>query len=131
MAEMDLDFDGPSKASTRPSRFAPKSSKLKPQPQPVTKPKPETPSSSSDPPIPTKKEELVSKPSVKDHPAENGAAMGKDDVPLDENTTGDDMAEEEQIAMDTDSVEDEVVREIDVFFTPSSDPNSQVYLSFI
>ncbi|XP_009608223.1 uncharacterized protein LOC107827193 [Nicotiana tabacum] len=128
MAEMDLDFDGPSKASTRPSRFAPKSSKLKPQPQPVTKPKPETPLSSSDPPIPTKKEELFSKPSVKDHPAENGAAVGKDDVPLDENTTGDDVSEEEQVAMDTDSVDDEVVREIDVFFTPSSDPNSQLYV---
>ncbi|CAN4080040.1 unnamed protein product [Withania somnifera] len=37
MADMDLDFDGPSKVPSSQSRFAPKNSKLKPQPKPNPK----------------------------------------------------------------------------------------------
>ncbi|KAK4346817.1 hypothetical protein RND71_033156 [Anisodus tanguticus] len=115
MAEMDLDFDGPSKVPTRQARFAPKNAKLKPQP-----PKSEI-LISSDSAISTKKEELSS------HIAENGAATGNGDVPLDGEKTGNDVAEE-QVVMETDNDQDEVVREIDVCFTPSFDSNTQLYV---
>lgn len=112
---MDLDFNGPSKVPSRQARFAPKNSKLKPQPE--TKPKSETlPSSDSD--ISTKKEELGSLPPLRDHIAKNGEATVKDDVPLNGETTGNDLAEE-QVAIETDSDQDEVVREIDVWLSPS------------
>ncbi|CAN4127636.1 unnamed protein product [Withania somnifera] len=95
---MDLDFDGPSKIPTRQSRFAPKNSKLKPQV------KIETYNNS------TKKEEL------NDHLPVNGATTVKDnDVQL----------EKEQVI---DSDEDEVVREIDLSFNPSFDPDTQLYV---
>ncbi|KAK4728502.1 hypothetical protein R3W88_021490 [Solanum pinnatisectum] len=114
---MDLDFDGPSKVPTRQSRFAPKSSKLKPQPE--TKPKIET-LPQSDSAISTKKEELTV------HLAENGAVTGNDDVPLEGETTGNDLAEDEEQV--TDSDHDEVVREIDVCINPSFDPSTQLYV---
>ncbi|XP_006355443.1 uncharacterized protein [Solanum tuberosum] len=114
---MDLDFDGPSKVPTRQSRFAPKSSKLKPQPE--TKPKIET-LPHSDSAILTKKEELsVSL-------AENGAVTGNDDVPLEGETTGNYLGEDE--GQVTDSDHDEVVREIDVCINPSFDPSTQLYV---
>ncbi|KAL3331117.1 hypothetical protein AABB24_034758 [Solanum stoloniferum] len=114
---MDLDFDGPSKVPTRQSRFAPKSSKLKPQPE--TKQKLET-LPQSDSSISTKKEELTV------HLAKNGAVTGNDDVPLEEETTGNDLAEDEEQV--TDSDHDEVVREIDVCINPSFDPRTQLYV---
>ncbi|KAK6783109.1 hypothetical protein RDI58_020905 [Solanum bulbocastanum] len=114
---MDLDFDGPSKVPTRQSRFAPKSSKLKPQRE--TKPKLET-LPQSDSTISTKKEELTV------HLAENGAVTGNDDVPLEGETTGNDLAEDEEQV--TDSDHDEVVREIDVCINPSFDPSTQLYV---
>ncbi|XP_055821289.1 uncharacterized protein LOC129889849 [Solanum dulcamara] len=117
MAEMDLDFDGPSKVPTRQSRFAPKSSKLKPQPE--TKPKIET-LPQFDSAISTKKEEL------RDHLDENGAVTGKEGVPLEGETTGNDLAEDEEQV--TDSDQDEVVREIDVCINPSFDPSTQLYV---
>lgn len=115
MAEMDLDFDGPSKVPTRQSRFAPKSSKLKPQPE--TKPKIET-LPQFDSAISTNKEEL------RDHLDENGSVTDKEDVPLEGETTGNDLAEDEEQV--TDSDQDEVVREIDVCINPSFDPSTQV-----
>ncbi|XP_049361938.1 uncharacterized protein LOC125826627 isoform X2 [Solanum verrucosum] len=114
---MDLDFDGPSKVPTRQSRFAPKSSKLKPQPE--TKPKIET-LPQSDSAILTKEEELsVSL-------AENGAVTGNDDVPLGGETTENYLGEDE--GQVTDSDHDEVVREIDVCINPSFDPSTQLYV---
>ncbi|XP_004245771.1 uncharacterized protein [Solanum lycopersicum] len=114
---MDLDFDGPSKVPTRQSRFAPKSSKLKPQPE--TKPKIET-LPQSDSAISTKKEELTV------HLAENRAVTGNDDVPLEGETTGNDLGEDEEQV--TDSDHDEIVREIDVCINPSFDPSTQLYV---
>ncbi|KAL3362055.1 hypothetical protein AABB24_014753 [Solanum stoloniferum] len=114
---MDLDFDGPSKVPTRQSRFAPKSSKLKPQPE--TKPKIEK-LPQSDSAILTKNEELsVSL-------AENGAVTGNDDVPLGGETTENYLGEDEGRV--TDSDHDEVVREIDVCINPSFDPSTQLYV---
>lgn len=116
MAEMDLDFDGPSKVPTRQSRFAPKSSKLKPQPE--TKRKIET-LPQCDSAISTKKEELSH------HLAENGAVTGKEDVTLDDvEITGNDLAEDEELV--TDSDQDEVVREMDVYINPSLYSGTQV-----
>ncbi|XP_055804364.1 uncharacterized protein LOC129873316 isoform X2 [Solanum dulcamara] len=112
---MDLDFNGPSKVPSRQARFAPKNSKLKPQPE--AKPKSET-LPSSDSYISTKKEELGSQTSLRDHIAKNGEATVKDDVSLNGETTGNDLAEE-QVAIETDSDQDKVVREIDVWLTPS------------
>ncbi|CAN4083245.1 unnamed protein product [Withania somnifera] len=115
---MDLDFDGPSKVQSRQSRFAPKNSKLKPQPE--TKPKIETlPSTESA--ISTKKEEL------RNHITENGVPTVKDDVILDGETTENDVTEE-QVAIETDSDQDEIVREIDVWYNPSFGPSSQLYV---
>ncbi|MCD7463518.1 hypothetical protein HAX54_050776 [Datura stramonium] len=124
MSELDLDFDGPSKVPSRQARFAPKNSKLKPQPE--TKPKSE-PLRSSDSDISTKKQELSSQPPLRDHLAESGVKTVKDDVPLEGEFTENDPAEE-HVAMETDSDQDEIVREIDVCFTPSFDPSNQLYV---
>lgn len=110
-----MDFNGPSNVPSRQSRFAPKNSKLKSQPE--TKSKSETPPS-SDSAIPNKKEELGAHPPLTDHIEKNGVATVEDDVPLNGETTGNDLAEE-QVAMETDNDQDEVVREIDVWRTPS------------
>lgn len=129
---MDLDLDGPSKVPTRQSRFAPKNSKLKPQPKTETLP----PTDSA------KKEELNSQLPLTDHITENGAAkvkednvatvkednvaIFKDDAPLDGETTGDDLVEEQFMTEGDSNDDDEVVREIDVWYTPSFDPVSKV-----
>ncbi|KAG5623528.1 hypothetical protein H5410_008746 [Solanum commersonii] len=110
---MDLDFDGPSKVPSRQARFVPKNSKLKPQPKSETLPL------KVDSDISTKREELVSQPLLRDHIAKNGEAAVEDDVPLNGETTGNDLAEE-QVTMETDSDRDEVVREVDVWLTPSA-----------
>lgn len=121
---MDLDdLDAPSKVPSRVSRFAPKSSKLKSKPklepqEPL--PKSEAPESLSKPEPPdlnlvtaNKKEESSS--------ATNGA-MKMDVEPKSE---AEDEPKQDD-PMDEDSAEDKVVREIDVFFTPSVDAHSQV-----
>ncbi|OVA04539.1 DNA-directed RNA polymerase III subunit Rpc5 [Macleaya cordata] len=110
---MDLDLDdlglgdGPSQAASRPSRFLPKSSKLKPKPKP--KPEPES--------------DADSKPLL-DSIANNVTETKVEEVA---------KAEEEQLKeeepMEEDIIVDQVVREIDVFFTPSPiDANTQLYI---
>ncbi|XP_047981977.1 DNA-directed RNA polymerase III subunit RPC5-like [Salvia hispanica] len=115
---MDLDDldDGPKQASTRASRFAPKGAKFQPKP----KPKAEPPSSSASLSLPPpKKEEVDVKPDIKpyiklEHDDNGAAKMEVDDEPEDtEFRDGD---------------EDEVVREIDVYFSPSIDIETQLYL---
>ncbi|XP_042066441.1 DNA-directed RNA polymerase III subunit RPC5-like [Salvia splendens] len=115
---MDLDDldDGPKQASTRASRFAPKGAKFQPKP----KPKAEPPSSSASLSLPPpKKEELDVKPDIKpyikpEHDDNGAAKMEVDDEPEDtEFRDGD---------------EDEVVREFDVYFSPSIDIETQLYL---
>nr|ABU45193.1 unknown [Petunia integrifolia subsp. inflata] len=116
---MDLDFDGPSKPppSSRAARFAPKNSKLKPQPKPEPEPEPEP---LTDPTIPSKKEEIDSKPLLT---LENGSSAPSID------TEKADVEVQQDVAMEiVESGEDEVVREIDMYFTPSLDPNTQLYV---
>ncbi|KAA8531837.1 hypothetical protein F0562_006446 [Nyssa sinensis] len=138
MSDMDLDdLDGPSQAPTRTTRFAPKNSKLKPQ----LKPKPKLEPLSSEPPPPQlqsqtpdsinvkKKEELDSQPSLVDSVAaktENEPSLpssaATNDVKMDKPEGSE---EPKPDPMDEDV--DEVVREIDVFFTPP-DSNTQLYV---
>ncbi|KAF7828831.1 DNA-directed RNA polymerase III subunit RPC5 [Senna tora] len=123
---MDLDdLDAPSKVPSRVSRFAPKSSKLKAKPklepqEPL--PKAEAPESLTKP-EPQDFDSLTAKQKEEEPSAPNGA-MKMDVEPKSE-------AEDESKPddpMDEDSAEDTVVREIDVFFTPSMDANTQLYV---
>ncbi|PSR88032.1 DNA-directed RNA polymerase III subunit like, partial [Actinidia chinensis var. chinensis] len=112
MADMDLDdLDGPRQAPTRTSRFAPKNSKLKPQPKLKFKPEPQE----FDSVLPPKKDEFDSQ--------EHESSSVKMDV--------DAKSEGEEAKYDPteeDDDEDRVVREIDVFFTPQIDSNTQLYV---
>uniref|UniRef100_A0A5B7AY01 DNA-directed RNA polymerase III subunit RPC5 n=1 Tax=Davidia involucrata TaxID=16924 RepID=A0A5B7AY01_DAVIN len=138
MSDMDLDdLDGPSQAPTRTTRFAPKNSKLKPQPRPkpesLSSEPPQSPpqSQASDSIHVKKKEELDSQPPLVDSVAaktENKPSLpssaANDAVKMDE-TEG--SEEPKADPMEEDSDEDQVVREIDVFFTPP-DSKTQLYV---
>ncbi|KAJ8764454.1 hypothetical protein K2173_006194 [Erythroxylum novogranatense] len=132
---MDLDdLDGPSQVPSRVTRFAPKSSRLKPQPQ--LQPKPEPKPSVPPPKTETgeqkifntredeakvvgkaKTETVASNGSVK---LETEAAMSSNHDDAMEIDKDEKVIEEEE--------EDMIVREIDVFFTPSVDKNTQLYV---
>jgi len=138
-----MDFDdleeAPVKATSRVSKFAPKSSKLKPKPKaepgPKTEPQPQPqpePSISKPEPqefVATVKKnedgvETVSPSHIK--PELNTDVQMETEPksePEDEAETGRDDP------MDEDTPEDTVVREIDVFFTPSIDAETQVRVS--
>ncbi|XP_027914314.1 DNA-directed RNA polymerase III subunit RPC5 [Vigna unguiculata] len=137
-----MDFDdleeAPVKATSRVSKFAPKSSKLKPKPKaepgPKTEPQPQPqpePSISKPEPqefVATVKKnedgvETVSPSHIK--PELNTDVQMETEPksePEDEAETGRDDP------MDEDTPEDTVVREIDVFFTPSIDAETQLYV---
>ncbi|XP_043711274.1 DNA-directed RNA polymerase III subunit RPC5 isoform X2 [Telopea speciosissima] len=130
---MDLDLDDigidgpgdPGMAASRPSRFLPKSSKLKP------KPKEEPVSSEPEPqpctPLP-KKQEDSSMPSLD---ATVKSASEPSPSSTLNNFTKVEKTEEQVVedAMEVDGDEDAVVREIDVFFTPPPlDNNTQLYV---
>ncbi|GFP84447.1 DNA-directed RNA polymerase iii subunit rpc5 [Phtheirospermum japonicum] len=126
---MDLDelSGGPSKAPSRPSRFAPKGSKFKP--------KPKTEQSGSQPPPASgsvesvtepKKEELVTEPETKPEYANDAIDMDVEEKPgVKEEEDKDDLMETE--ATETE-LEDEIVREVDVYFTPSVDARTRLYV---
>lgn len=136
MADLDLeDLDAaPSKAQGRPGRFAPKGSRFKPQPSKLkTEPVSTSDSVLPEPnPIPVaKKEELDSKPLIINHipkskpeederSANEVALMDVDAKP--ENGDTDELDNER---MNTEGGDDEVVREIDVYLTPSIDVNTK------
>ncbi|KDP31792.1 hypothetical protein JCGZ_12253 [Jatropha curcas] len=154
---MDLDdFDelgGPKQVPSRTSKFAPKSSKFKPQPKEKVKTepsaKPELQESVSVPKVEPQKafsdkknegEEEV-KPKIETAPktepsvSNNGhvkmeidgkvevRALPKVNDPMDE-----DKHEEEAEGGEEEEEEDMIVREIDVFFTPSIDSDTQLYV---
>ncbi|XP_071710818.1 uncharacterized protein [Rutidosis leptorrhynchoides] len=120
--DIDLDdLDGPSKASSKTGKFAPKNSKFKPVAKPKLEPDLPVPAAvpkveldDSEPPVYSKTEE-TGKP--------NGSTETDTDItdmvvdtpqPQDENVN--------------DNEEDYVVREIDVFFTSSIDANYKLYV---
>ncbi|KAG9441022.1 hypothetical protein H6P81_016876 [Aristolochia fimbriata] len=130
---LDIDLDVPNEEPPKPSKFQPKTSRFKPKPKqephslPV--PKPESSSTAvpktepglasapvSDSTVLPKKEDSL--PGVSPHVAASGEDEGeaKGEDPMDV-----DGVEEE--------LEDRVVREIDVFFTPAPvDGNGQLYV---
>ncbi|XP_042508096.1 DNA-directed RNA polymerase III subunit RPC5 [Macadamia integrifolia] len=132
---MDLDLDDigidgpgdPNTAASRPSRFLPKSSKLKP------KPKVEPASSEPEPQPPIrlpKKQEDLSMPSL-DATVKSASEPEPSLSSTSNNFTKVEKTEEQvfEDAMEVDEDEDAVVREIDVFFTPTPlDVNAQLYV---
>lgn len=118
----DLGVDCPSQAASRPSRFQPKSSKLKAKPkaEPVSEPVPHTllPKKQEDP-IPSI--DSTVKTAFEPSPASSLNNFAKAEA----EPKAEEVAED---AMEEDEDEDRVVREIDVFFTPTLDTNTQVCL---
>ncbi|KAE8695344.1 C2H2-like zinc finger protein [Hibiscus syriacus] len=149
---MDLDdlgeLDGSSQVNTRTTKFAPKSSKFAPKLKPTSKPKRE-PSSKQDPedsepkpqPPPPPPAELVSKkkenededlkpPVVAELKAEQPISNGAVKMEIDGETKDDEILSEANRDEDQEKEDDEdmVVREIDVFFTPSIGADAQLYV---
>lgn len=133
---MDLDeLDGPSQGPSRSSRFAPKNSKFKPKPK--TKPlKPQFGTSSV---LPSTKEESAelliaavdAGNTIKiEMDSSCTAASNRDDILMMDTGLKTEGNQPEQDLMEEDHKKDEdpVVREIDVFFTPSLDSDSLVNL---
>lgn len=136
MAEMDLDLDVPAQGPARPagSRFLPRGSKPQPKPKIKTEPisaqiKPNVELDDAIVQLSRKEEEeLETKPSIIVKKDEfEGAKV--------------DFAENDVVAMDVDSKEevkaeapeihndaDEVVNEIDVYFSPSINANTKLYV---
>nr|XP_011458286.1 PREDICTED: uncharacterized protein LOC101304068 [Fragaria vesca subsp. vesca] len=106
---MDLDdLDGPSKPA-RVSRFMPRSKNAPPKP----KPEPNVPKFELEPP-----QLLKPKPEALDGDDSNGTVKME--------TT--EQLKEDDDPMDEEDAEDTVVREIDVFFSPNVDSNTQLYI---
>ncbi|GMP28272.1 hypothetical protein CsSME_00003893 [Camellia sinensis var. sinensis] len=133
MADMDLDdLDGPSQVPSRTTRFAPKNSKLKPQPKLKLKSEPlsspdQHPQDFDSIPL-KKKEDLDSHPpppfdstTAKTEYADGAVKMDFEAKPECGEVKDDPMEED-------DDGRDRVVREIDVFFTPQIDSNTQLYV---
>uniref|UniRef100_A0A2P2JMR9 DNA-directed RNA polymerase III subunit RPC5 n=1 Tax=Rhizophora mucronata TaxID=61149 RepID=A0A2P2JMR9_RHIMU len=139
---MDLDdLDVPLQAPSRVAKFAPRASKLKPQPklkpepsqESVLAPKPEP----QNLPIPKQVEgEIDDKPSGNAASFSNGAVKMEIDAKLElaaAAAAASSSLPKQDDGMDIDGDEqkqdeDAVVREIDVFFTPSVDGNTKLYV---
>ncbi|KAI3946125.1 hypothetical protein MKX01_024881 [Papaver californicum] len=129
---MDMDLDDleltnePNRVTTssRPSRFAPKSSKLKPIPksEPVIVPEPEKTLI-----LPKKQEDVIPIPHKNEAKNEQGGL--KQDEELKEEVESKELVESMEVDNKEENDEDEVVREIDVFFKPSPiDADTQLYV---
>ncbi|XP_059623709.1 uncharacterized protein LOC132266739 [Cornus florida] len=132
--DLDDDLDGPKPAPSRANRFAPKNSKFKPKPIPKQEP------SSTSEPSPSQPQESDSIPVKKNEESDSlptpfvdsATAKAEPSRPSDAATTAAEMdvdgegPKAEPIAED--DAEDQVVREIDVFFTPATDTNTQLYV---
>lgn len=134
---MDFDdIDAPSKVVPRVSRFAPKSSKLRPKPksEPVPKPEPEPqPSSKPEPQefdltAKTDEDRMVETAATTSEKPQLSEAGIMNDEPMPDVELKSEVEAESRIfeAMEEEEEEDSVVREIDVSFTPSINPDTQV-----
>ncbi|CAK7339542.1 unnamed protein product [Dovyalis caffra] len=136
---MDLDdLDEPSKVRKPLSRFAPTSKK--PQPKSKPKPKPEPQESvqaapKSEPPVSNVTDDVKQdvKPKIDDTVSTTEMGFSNGDVKMEIDAKEErGAAVRENDPMDVDKEEEEeedvVVREIDVYFTPSVDPNTQLYV---
>ncbi|XP_065874979.1 uncharacterized protein [Euphorbia lathyris] len=144
------DLDKPSKAPSRPSKFEPKSSKFKPQPRGKTQSKSEAqesvlaakPEPQNDP---ASRKIEDAKPVIDAKPKTEPLVLNNDDVgtmevdakteveavsklddPMDEDKQEEDKQEVEEEKEEEE--EDMIVREIDVYFNPSVDPDSELYV---
>ncbi|XP_050207317.1 uncharacterized protein LOC126656757 isoform X2 [Mercurialis annua] len=115
------------KPPSRPSKFAPKSAKFKPQ-QPKLKPK-------TEPQIATVPEKAVNneqeediKPKIDPSPKKEPSVSSDSAVKMEIDSDPVIEDEHEEIENAEEEEEDMIVREIDVFFTPSIDPNTQLYV---
>ncbi|XP_062102364.1 uncharacterized protein LOC133812595 [Humulus lupulus] len=134
---MDLDdLDEPSQAPSRVSRFAPKSSKFKP--------KSKTESNSTQEPVDSVTKREFELPALKPEPQELKVKKNEEEICTAPKTEylaenghvkmeAEPMAEakeepQENDSMDVDAREDTVVREIDVFFNPKMDEDTQLYV---
>ncbi|WVZ12312.1 hypothetical protein V8G54_016842 [Vigna mungo] len=137
-----MDFDDleeAPKATSRVSKFAPKSSKLKPKPKAVPGPKTEPPPQPQSEPSISKPEpqEIVATVKKNQDDVETVAPIHiKPELNTDVQMETEPKSEPEDEAeagrddpMDEDTPEDTVIREIDVFFTPSIDAETQVGVS--
>lgn len=117
------DIDAPNPAPSRRARFAPKNSKFKP------KPKTEQSTSDSIPPV---KPELKSESfDIVKAEIEDVSVKIDTDLKLEtEDPIGKELISVSEDLMEVDNAEDkdDVVREIDVYFTPSVDANTQLYV---
>ncbi|XVF62008.1 hypothetical protein PTKIN_Ptkin08bG0181900 [Pterospermum kingtungense] len=146
---MDLDdladFDSPSQANTRTNKFPPKSSKFasKLKAKSVSKPEPQDSAAKPEPEpeaAPPSAKEWISKkeedeevedlkpPVFAETKAEPSVLNGAVKMDIDEEAKEDDISNKENIEQEQEQEEDMVVREIDVFFTPSIDANTQLYV---
>ncbi|KAK9066897.1 hypothetical protein SSX86_014221 [Deinandra increscens subsp. villosa] len=134
---MDIDFDdldGPSKApATKPGKFAPKNSKFKPVAKPKTEPDASNPSSEPTSVAVPKVELDDLPPPVVSASAKTEIEQPSDTVPASHDANGsvknDTDAKDMEIDGDLEQdKEDQVVREIDVFFSSSVDSNSKLYV---
>ena len=130
---MDLDdlddLDAPSHAPSRVSRFAPKSSKLKPRPNSETLDSPaEPPKREGSEALAMKTEPQELKAEKTEILAENGFVKMETEPASVSAATGGPKEEpkEENASMEVDHGEDTVVREIDVFLNPKIDNDTQV-----
>ncbi|KAK8471818.1 hypothetical protein PHAVU_002G040400 [Phaseolus vulgaris] len=135
---MDLDDleEAPVKATSRVSKFAPKSSKLKPKPKaepgPKTEPQPQPEPSISKPEpqefVATvkKSEDGVETVSPIHTKPKLNTNVQMETEPKSEPEDGEEPRRDDP--MDEDTPEDTVVREIDVFFTSSIDAESQLFV---
>ncbi|KAL1538319.1 DNA-directed RNA polymerase III subunit RPC5-like isoform X1 [Salvia divinorum] len=124
---MDIDLDDlddvPKQAPTRASRFAPKGAKSHPNPNPKLKTAP----SSVSLPAP-KNEEVDVKPEIEPETDNGAAAMDIDPGEKKLEVAGESVDTElAEVEVELGEV-DEVVREIDVYFSPSVDDETRLYL---
>ncbi|XP_058777878.1 uncharacterized protein LOC131652118 [Vicia villosa] len=135
---MDFDdIEAPIKATSRVSRFAPKASKLKPKTEPPLVPKSEPPSFPSTKVEPPEIDSTAKPNGTKTAAPTNGTvkidAESKPEAKLDSMDV--EMAEAEvqedsthANPMEEDEEEDPVVREIDVYFSPSINGGTKLYV---
>lgn len=115
------DIDAPNPGPSRRARFAPKNSKFKP--------KPKTEQSISDSIPPVKQESNSDSIGIVKAEIEDVSVKIDTDLKLEiEDPIVKDLISQDLMEVDNAEGEDDVVREIDVYFTPSVDVNTQLYV---
>lgn len=119
--DMNLDDLDPNPGLSRRARFAPKNSKFKP--------KPKTEASNSDSIQPVKSESNSDSIGIVKAEIEDVSVKIDTELKLDpmEDPIKEDLISEDLMELD-EELDDHVVREIDVYFTPSVDVNTKLYV---